>query len=81
MGLKEERLKNWFGRFGLLSSEKEWNQVHVSGHGDGVQIKSVIDGTNAKKLIPIHTSPENEIYHEKWHKNVHSVNHGDSVAL
>ena len=81
MELKEERIKNWFERFGLLSNEKEWHQIHVSGHGDGTQIKSIIEGANAKKLIPIHTSPENEIYHEKWHGNVHSARLGDSVTL
>ena len=81
MELKDVRIKNWFAKFGLVSSEKEWNQIHVSGHGDGTQIKSVIDGANAKKLIPIHTSPENEAYHKKWHGDVHLVSLGDSVAL
>lgn len=81
MEFKQTRIKNWFEKFGLLSSEKAWHQVHVSGHGDGEQIKSVIDGTNAKKLIPIHTSPKNEIYHKKWHDNVQSVNINDSISL
>jgi len=45
--------------------------VHVSGHGDGEQIKHVIDGANAKKLIPIHT--QHDEYHKKWHSNVHTV--------
>lgn len=80
MELKEDRIKNWLGRFGLAYNEKDWRH-HVSGHGDGTQIKSVIDGANAKKLIPIHTSPENETYHQKWHNNVHSVAFGDSVTL
>ncbi len=31
---------------------------HVSCHGDGSQIKIVIDVANAKKLIPIHTVHE-----------------------
>jgi len=81
MEFKEKRIKNWFEKFGLISSEKEWHQVHVSGHGDGEQIKKVIDGANAKKLIPIHTEPDNEKYHKKWHKNVTAVNLGDSVTL
>ena len=81
MEFKQKKIKNWFEKFGLLSSEKQWHQVHVSGHGDGEQIKSVIDDTNAKKLIPIHTKPENEIYHKKWHNNVQSVNFNDSVSL
>ena len=75
MELKEEQIKNWFEHFGLINSEREWYQVHVSGHGDGSQIKHVIDNTNSKKLIPIHT--HHDEYHKKWHKNVHSVNqHG-----
>ncbi len=81
MEFKEKKIKNWFHRFGLISSDKDWNQVHVSGHGDGVQIKKVIDGSNAKKLIPIHTDPKNEAYHKKWHKNVQTVNEGDSVTV
>ncbi len=72
---KEEQIKNWFERFGVISKEREWNKVHVSGHGDGVQIKHVIDGANAKKLIPIHT--QHDEYHKKWHQNVHTVSkHG-----
>jgi len=81
MEFKEKKIKNWFTKFGLISSEKQWHQVHVSGHGDGVQIKQVIDGANAKKLIPIHTDPKNEVYHKKWHDNVTTVNLGDSVTL
>ena len=75
MELKEEQIKNWFEHFGLISSEREWHQVHVSGHGDGSQIKHVIDNTNSKKLIPIHT--HHDEYHKKWHNNVQTVNqHG-----
>ena len=49
--------------------------MHVSGHGDGVQIKQVIDGANAKKLIPIHT--KHDEYHKKMHSNVETVSkHG-----
>ena len=71
MELKEEQIKNWFEYFGIISKEREWNQVHVSGHGDGEQIKRVIDGANAKKLIPIHT--HHDEYHKKWHSDVHTV--------
>ena len=53
----------------------------MSGHGDGTQIKRVIDGANAKKIIPIHTEPKNEVYHKKWHGNVQSVNQHDVVNL
>ena len=81
MEFKQETIKNWLEHFGLITSERDWNQVHVSGHGDGQQIKHVIDGTKAKKLIPIHTAPKNESYHKKWHNNVQTVNCGDSTIL
>ncbi len=79
MEFKQKRIENWFSRFGLISSAKKWHQVHVSGHGDGPQIKKVIDGANAKKIIPIHT--HHEEYHKKWHSNVMSVNQHDLVNL
>ena len=79
MELKEEQIKNWFEHFGILTKERDWHQVHVSGHGDGTQIKRVIDGANAKKLIPIHT--HHEEYHRKWHGNVQSVNQHDLVSV
>ena len=81
MLLQQEKIKNWFAKFGLISSEKNWHQIHVSGHGDGTQIKKVIDGVAAKKIIPIHTDPKNEIYHKKWHNNVQSVNMHDMIYL
>jgi len=75
MELKEEQIRNWFEHFGVITKERDWHQVHVSGHGDGTQIKHVIDGANAKTLIPIHT--QHDEYHKKWHSNVHTVNkHG-----
>ena len=43
--------------------------------------KKVIDGSNAKKIIHIHTKPKNEVYHKKWHKNVQSVNQHESVSM
>ena len=81
MKLKQVQIKNWFEHFGVLTKEGSWHQVHVSGHGDGTQIKRVIDGANAKKLIPIHTVPKNEVYHKKWHVNVQSVNQHESVNM
>lgn len=79
MELKEEQIKNWFEHFGLITKERDWHQVHVSGHGDGKQIKHVIDDANAKKLIPIHT--QHDEYHKKWHSNVTTVNQHESVKL
>jgi len=79
MELKEELIKNWFEHFGVISKERDWHQVHVSGHGDGVQIKRIIDGANAKKLIPIHTQQDE--YHKKWHSDVHTVNQHDTYEM
>ena len=76
MELKEEQVKNWFVHFGVLKKEQDWHQIHVSGHGDGEQIKYVVENTNSKFLIPIHT--EHDEYHKKWHPNVNTVNqHGE----
>ena len=76
---KEEQVKNWFTHFGVIKKDQDWHQIHVSGHGDGEQIKKVIDGSNSKKLIPIHT--QHDEYHKKWHGNVLSVKQHDSVDL
>ena len=79
MELKEEQVRNWLHHFGIISSEKDWHQVHVSGHGDGVQIKKVIDGSRARKIIPIHT--EHDEYHKKWHENVVTPEQNKSLVL
>ena len=79
MELKEEQVRNWLHHFGIISSEKDWHQVHVSGHGDGVQIKRVIDGSRARKIIPIHT--EHDEYHKKWHGNVITPEQNKSLVL
>lgn len=75
MEIKEDQVRNWFTHFGIVKKESDWNQIHVSGHGDGEQIKHVIENSNSKTLIPIHTVHDE--YHKKWHKNVATVNqHG-----
>ena len=79
MIIKEKQIKNWFVHFGVINREDNWHQVHVSGHGDGEQIKHVVENTNSKKLIPIHTVEDS--YHKKWHSNVQSVNQHESVSL
>jgi len=79
MELKAEQIRNWFEHFGVISKERDWHQVHVSGHGDGEQIKHVIDGANAKKLIPIHT--HHDEYHKKMHSNVHTVKQHEEYSL
>lgn len=79
MELQEERIKRWMEHFGLISAEKDWNHTHVSGHGSGDQIKEVIEGAEAKSLVPIHT--EHPEYHKKWHANVLEVNQNDALEL
>ena len=79
MIIKEKQIKNWFVHFGVINREDNWHQVHVSGHGDGEQIKHVVENTNSKKLIPIHTVEDS--YHKKWHSNVQSVNQHDRISL
>ena len=79
MELQEERIKRWLTHLGLISSEKDWNHTHVSGHGSGDQIKKVIEGAQAKSLVPIHT--EHPEYYKKWHANVVDVAPGGSLQL
>jgi ribonuclease J len=79
MEIKEEQVKNWFVHFGVIKRDQDWHQIHVSGHGDGDQIKHVVEDTKAKSLIPIHTVHDE--YHKKWHSNVNSVNQHDLVKL
>ena len=43
MELKEDQVKNWFVKFGVLKRDQDWHQIHVSGHGDGEQIKYVVE--------------------------------------
>lgn len=79
MEIKNLQIKNWFIHFGIVKKESDWNSIHVSGHGDGEQIKYIIENSNAKKLIPIHT--EKDEYHKKWHTNVNSVSLGSTFSL
>jgi len=79
MEFKEERVKRWIVHFGLIASERDWNHTHVSGHGSGDQIKKVIEGSKPKQLVPIHT--EHEEYHQKWHRNVISVEQNGCLPL
>lgn len=44
----------WLSHFGLISRKKEWTHAHVSGHGSGNQMRKVIEGVQAKSLVPIH---------------------------
>jgi len=79
MELDHRRVKRWLIHFGLLRKESEWNQTHVSGHGSGDQIKKIIDESNSKTLIPIHT--EHEEYHKKWHPQVKEVQLDSSIDI
>ncbi len=79
MRLDQERVKRWLLHFGLITKEEEWNHIHVSGHGSGDQIKKIIEESDSKLLIPIHT--EHEEFHKKWHSNVKDVQLNDSILL
>jgi ribonuclease J len=79
MELSEGRVLNWLVHFRLVTRKDQLARSHVSGHGDGTQIKHVIDGTDATQLIPIHT--ENEGYHKKWHSNVREVRIGHTLRI
>jgi ribonuclease J len=79
MELDQRRVKRWLVHFGLLRKEEEWNHIHVSGHGSGDQIKNIIEGSNSKVLIPVHT--EHEEFHKKWHPKVNEVQINQSICL
>ena len=81
MIIKDKQIKNWFVHFGVINCEDSWHQVHVSGHGDGEQIKHVVEDSKSKKLIPIHTDKKNDQYHRKWHSNVTNVNQHEVVKI
>lgn len=71
MEISEARVLNWLVHFGLIAKKGQLSRSHVSGHGDGTQIKAVVEGAKAKRLIPIHT--EKEKFHKQWHSNVKIV--------
>ncbi len=79
MALDQRRVKKWLLRFGLLNKDLEWNHLHVSGHGSGDQIRKIIEGSNTRTLIPIHT--EHEEFHKQWHPRVQDVQLNDSVSM
>jgi len=79
MRLDQERVKRWLLHFGLLKKEVDWNHIHVSGHGSGDQIKRIIEGTDSKILVPVHT--EHEEFHKKWHPQVKEVQLNGSIIL
>ena len=79
MVLDQRRVKRWLFHFGLLDKDSEWNHIHISGHGSGDQIRSIIEGSKCRTLIPIHT--EHEEYHKKWHSNVVEVGLNGKISL
>jgi len=76
MKLDQGRVKRWLLHFCPITEESQWNHIHVSGNGFGDQIKRVIDGSEAKTLVPIYTEHE---YHKKWHPNVNEAQSNDSI--
>ena len=79
MELSEGRALNWLVHFGLLTKKGQLSRSHVSGHGDGTQIKYVVENTKSKRLVPIHT--EKEKFHKKWHDNVKVVKLNTTIEL
>lgn len=79
MELDHNRIKRWLHHFGLIKDEGSWTSLHVSGHGTGDQIEKVVRGSNAKKLIPIHTELGNRFEH--WHDGVIYGENGGRVEI
>lgn len=79
MVLDHERIKRWLAHFGLLQKEKDWVVTHVSGHGSKDQIKHVVQNTNSKNVIPIHT--EHGEYFKHWHNSVRIVSPDESIGV
>ena len=50
MAISFDRLQNWLGHFGV-----KYLHSHCSGHASMPELREVIKGINAKKLVPIHT--------------------------
>lgn len=74
---QEKRVKEWVADFHLVSREEDWVRFHASGHGYEEEIKAVIQGSNSKFLIPVHT--EHEEVHKTFHPNVREVTQGASI--
>ena len=79
MGLDEKRIKRWLEQFGLITMKGQRNHTHVSGRGDGMLIKQVIEGSKSKSLVPVHTV--HEAYQQKWHKNEKKVKLNGSIQF
>ena len=56
--LDQQRVKKWLSHFGLLNNIDEWYKVHVSGHGSQDQLKKIVQESNSKRVIPVHTENE-----------------------
>jgi mRNA degradation ribonuclease J1/J2 len=65
--------------FGLISKKSDWNHTHVSGHGDGRQIKQIIEDASTKNVVPVHTTKEK--YHQRWHPKVRKVKVNGYIEL
>jgi ribonuclease J len=79
MEISEGRVLNWLVHFGLITKKGQLTCSHVSGHGDGNQIKRVVENSRSKMLIPIHT--EKEKFHKRWHNNVEIAKLNKSLEL
>jgi len=79
MVIDHDRVRRWLYHFGLIHSEKSWTVSHVSGHGAQDEIKQVVEESDAKTLIPIHTVHSE--YFDKWHDNVEKVKPEGSISF
>jgi ribonuclease J len=52
MELSENRAVNWLIHFGLITKKGQLSRSHVSGHGDGNQIKAVVEAPRRKSSSP-----------------------------
>jgi ribonuclease J len=79
MELEEQRVRRWLIHFGLITRENDWHQIHVSGHGDGGQIRQIVNESHAKEVVPVHT--EHPEYFQKWHDRIKIAELNGAVGL
>lgn len=83
MAMDHRKVKRWLVKFGLIKPHPEnvgtWDPIHVSGHGDSVQITNMVNEISPKRLVPIHT--ENPELFEGIHNAVTQVNLGQTIEM
>lgn len=79
MELDHRRVKRWLDHFKLIEGTKWAAHHHVSGHGTGDQIRRVVKGASARRLIPIHTTHPGMF--KKLHGKVRIAGRGKPVRV